>query len=55
MVQDKATVTFIVNAINGKLRTPKIDYFYGLIDFLNSKGDNIIKLPLDDSPIESNA
>nr|QJT69013.1 LAGLIDADG endonuclease [Fusarium asiaticum]QJT69241.1 LAGLIDADG endonuclease [Fusarium asiaticum]QJT69300.1 LAGLIDADG endonuclease [Fusarium asiaticum] len=55
MIQDKATVTFIVNAINGKLRTPKIHYLHSLIDFLNSKGDNIVKLPLDNSPIENNA
>lgn len=55
MIQDKATVTFIVNAINGKLRTPKINYFYNLIDFLNSKGDNIVKLPLDNSSFDSNA
>lgn len=55
MIQDKATVTFIVNAINGKLRTSKIHYFYNLIDFLNFKGDNIIKLPLDNSSFDSNA
>jgi hypothetical protein len=36
-----------VNSINGKFRTPKINYFYNLIDFLYTKGDNIIKLPLD--------
>lgn len=55
MIQDKVTITFIVNAINGKLRTPKINYFYNLIDFLNAKGDNIVKLPLDNSPLDSNA
>lgn len=54
-IQDKKSVTFIVNCINGKLRTPKINSFYKLIEFLNKKGDTIIKLPLDNSPIESNA
>ena len=55
MIQDKATLIFIVNAINGKLRTHKIHYFYSLIDFLNVKGENIMKLPIDNSPIASNA
>lgn len=54
-IQDQKTITFIVNSINGKLRTPKIHYFYNLIDFLNAKGDNIIKLPLDKSPLYNNA
>jgi hypothetical protein len=54
-IQDKNSVTFIVNCINGKFRTPKINALHKLIDFLNEKGDNIIKLPLDNSPLESNA
>lgn len=45
----------IINLINGKLRTPKINSFYDMIDFLNAKGDNIIKFPLDISPLNSNA
>lgn len=28
---------------------------YEMIDFLNAKGDNIIKLPIDSSPLSSNA
>ena len=44
VIQDKKTITYLVNCINGKLRTPKINYFYNLIDYLNAKGDNIIKL-----------
>ncbi len=55
IIQDKKSVTFIVNCINGKLRTPKISTLYKLIDFLNEKGDNIQKFPLDSSPLESNA
>lgn len=55
LIQDKKTITYIVNCINGKLRTPKINYFYDLIEYLNAKGDNIIKLPLDNSCLKSNA
>lgn len=37
----------IVNLINGKLRTPKIDQVYKLIDWLNKNHNtNIVKLPL---------
>lgn len=37
----------IVNLINGELRTPKIDQFYNLIDWLNKHhNSNIQKLPL---------
>ena len=54
-IQDKKSVTFIVNCINGKFRTPKINALHKLIDFLNEKGDNIVKFPLDNSPIDSNA
>jgi hypothetical protein len=55
LIQDKKSVTNIINLINGKLRTPKINSLYEMIDFLNAKGDNIIKLPLDSSPLNSNA
>lgn len=54
-IQDKKSVTFIVNCINGKFRTPKIKALHRLIDFLNVKGDNLIKLPLDNSSLDSNA
>jgi len=55
LIQDRISLTFIANSINGKLRTPKINAFYKLIDFLNLKGDNIIKLPLDNSSLKNNA
>jgi hypothetical protein len=55
MIQDVKSVCRILNAINGKLRTPKINSFYSMIDFLKLKGINIDKLPLDTSPINSNA
>lgn len=54
-IQAKKSVTFIVNCINGKFRTPKYDTLCKLIDFLNEKGDNIQILPLDTSPLDSNA
>jgi len=55
LIQDKKSVTKIIHSINGKLRTPKINSLYEMIDFLNAKGDNIIKLPIDSSPLSSNA
>ncbi len=55
LIQDKKSVTNIINLINGKFRTPKINSLYEMIDFLNAKGDNIVKLPLDSSPLNSNA
>lgn len=55
LIQDKKSVTKIINSINGKLRTPKIHSLYEMIDFFNAKGDNIIKLPIDSSPLSSNA
>jgi hypothetical protein len=46
----------LVNLINGKLRTPKIDQLYNLIDWLNHNHScSIPKLQLDNSPISSNA
>lgn len=54
-IQDKKSVTLIVNTINGKFRTPKINALHNMIDFLNNKGDKIKKLPLDNSSLDSNA
>ncbi len=50
-------VLLIVNLINGKIRTPKINQFYKLIDWLNLKFNkiNLINKPLDTSPLDSNA
>ena len=55
LVQDKNSVINIINLINGKLRTPKINSFYDMVDFLNTKRANITKLPLDTSPLNNNA
>jgi len=47
----------LVNLLNGNMRTAKINSLYRLIDWLNLKSNNlnIIKKPLDCSPIDSNA
>lgn len=47
----------IVSLINGKMRTPKINALYKLIDWLNKRFNtlNIIKAPIDKSPLDSNA
>lgn len=57
MIQDTKSVYNILKAINGKLRTPKIGGFYDMVDFLNLKRESysIEKLPLDTSPLSSNA
>nr|YP_009317080.1 LAGLIDADG endonuclease [Pestalotiopsis fici]AOW71174.1 LAGLIDADG endonuclease [Pestalotiopsis fici] len=55
MIQDKGSIIKIINSINGKFRTPKIKALYDMIDYLNFKGQDIMKLPLDTSPLVSNA
>ena len=46
----------IVNIINGKFRTPKIDQLYNLIDWINEKYlVKIPKMPLDNSPLIINS
>jgi hypothetical protein len=37
------------------MRTPKINQLYKLIDYLNNKGYNINKYPLDNSSLNYNA
>ena len=56
MIRDLKSVVNVVNNINGKLRTPKIQRFHKMIDFLNLYyGTNLSKLPLDNSPLSENA
>lgn len=54
-IQDIASIIKVVHAINGKFRTPKIHALHALIDFFNTKQNNLTKLPLDTSPLASNA
>uniref|UniRef100_UPI00300388F7 LAGLIDADG endonuclease n=1 Tax=Cubamyces menziesii TaxID=2136021 RepID=UPI00300388F7 len=56
-IQSFEGILKFVNLINGKMRTSKINILYNLIDWLNFKHIdlNIIKKPLDSSPIDSNA
>ena len=44
-----------INIINGYIRTPKIYQLNKLIDYLNNKGYDINKYPLDLTPLNSNA
>ena len=56
VIKDLNSVVNVVNSINGKLKTPKINRFYSMIDFLNLYyGTNIDKLPLDTSILNNNA
>lgn len=46
----------LINLVNGKFRTPKIAALYKAIDNLNLwRNANLLKLPLDDSSLDSNA
>jgi hypothetical protein len=54
----KECIIFIVSLINGKMRTPKINALYGLIDWLNNKKSQnsiIHKLPQNSEPLGSNS
>jgi hypothetical protein len=44
-----------MNIINGYIRTPKIYQLNKLSDYLNNKGYDINKYPLDLTPLNSNA
>lgn len=57
MIQNLEGVLLIIKLINGKMRTPKITNLYNMIDWLNEyKLENkIVKLPLDNSSIDSNS
>lgn len=49
----KESILLIVSLINGKMRTPKIEALYRLIDWL--KDSSIKGLPLNTEPLDSNA
>jgi hypothetical protein len=55
-ITNAEAVISIINLVNGKFRTPKIQALYKAIDNLNKwRNANIIKLPLDNSNLDSNA
>ena len=45
----------VINLVNGYMRTPKINQLYNLIDYINARGSNIKKLPINNSSLDSNA
>lgn len=52
----KASIYKIINLINGKFKTPKIDQLYKLIDWINKNhSTNIKKLPLNQEQLENNS
>jgi hypothetical protein len=54
-ISDIKNLIKLVDLVNGNMRTPKIVQLYKLIDWINNKNYNIIKLPLDISTLDSNA
>ena len=55
-VTNADAVINLINLVNGKFRTPKILALYKAIDNLNLwRNANLLKLPLDDSSLDSNA
>lgn len=55
-INNSKGLLFLINLINGKMKTPKLYYLYDLIDWYNIKDPNlkIEKKPLDQSSIDSN-
>lgn len=46
----------VINLVNGKFRTPKVQVLHNAIDNLNKwRNANLLKLPLDTSSLDSNA
>jgi hypothetical protein len=55
-VNNKDGILFLISLLNGNMRTSKINSLYELIDWCNLKyGLNIVKKPVDSSPIGSNS
>ena len=55
-IDDYKGVLLLIELLNGNMRTSKIHFLYDLIDWYNNKHSlNIIKKPLDRSPINSNS
>lgn len=56
-INNNEGLLLLTSLINGKMRTPKINALWNLIDWLNQKFKylNFFKKPLDNSPLDSNA
>jgi len=59
-INDQKGILKLVNLLNGKMRTPKINSLYNLIDWLNNKNNYsstsaLNKLPLNNNPIGNDA
>jgi hypothetical protein len=55
-ITNSDSVIHIINLVNGKFRTAKIHALYKAIDNVNIWGyENLLKLPLDISSLDSNA
>jgi hypothetical protein len=53
-INEKHTLIKLINLVNGKFRTPKIEYLYKVIDYINIvRNANINKLPIDNSNLLS--
>jgi hypothetical protein len=56
-INDQKGILNLVNLLNGNMRTPKINYLYKLIDWLNIKNPkfNLTKLPLNTESLNNDA
>jgi hypothetical protein len=56
-INDQKGILNLVNLLNGKMRTPKINSLYNLIDWLNIKNKNLnlTKLPLNRESLKKDA
>lgn len=55
-ITNSDSVIRIINLVNGKFRTPKINALYKAIDYVNKMAKcKVLKLPLDTSSLDSNA
>ena len=55
-INDQKSILNLVKLLNGKMKTPKINSLYKLIDWFNNKNSlNLIKLPLNTDPLGNDA
>jgi LAGLIDADG DNA endonuclease family protein len=54
-ISEKYSLIELISLINGKFRTPKIEYLHKAIDYINTvHNTNIKKLPIDNSNLLTN-